>query len=115
SAQINMSSNIGTVVIGPDNSIYFTDTANFRIRKIDPNGTISTIAGNGTQGFDGDGGPAILARISQPVGIFIANDGGFYFADSSNNRIRRISVDGMIATVAGNGSPGSGSNIGDNG
>src|SRR5271156_6961349 len=67
--------------------------------------TISTIAGNGTTGFAGDGGPASSSQLSFPGGIAIDSSGNIYIADSGNNRIRKIS-NGTITTVAGNGTAG---------
>jgi RHS repeat-associated protein len=89
------------VAIGPDGSVYIADTNNSRIRRIGPNGIITTVAGNGVSGFSGDGGPAIQASIDYPRGIAVAADGSFYFSES--NRIRRVGPDGIITKVAGNG------------
>jgi RHS repeat-associated protein len=87
-----------------DGSIYLTDMNNYRIRRIDPNGIISTIAGTGVQGFSGDGGPATQAQISQVGDLVPAPDGNVYFMDMfPNNRIRRIGTDGIITTIAGTG------------
>ncbi len=91
--------------------MYISDQANQRIRMIDANGIISTIAGNGMPGYSGDGGPAVDAQISSPIGqaaapagrIFVLGDGTLYIADTGNNRVRRIGTDGIITTVAGNG------------
>jgi uncharacterized protein (TIGR03437 family) len=88
----------------PDSAgnLYIADTRNSRIRKVGANGTINTFAGNGSFDFSGDGGPATSAVLSPPTGIAVAG-GNIYFADSGNNRIRRIAANGVIATVAGNG------------
>jgi RHS repeat-associated protein len=87
-----------------DGSVYISDQINQRIRRIDPNGIITTIAGTGTQGFSGDGGPATQAQISYPGDLVVTPDGNLYFPDQfPNNRIRRISPDGIITTIAGNG------------
>jgi hypothetical protein len=80
------------------------DSANHRIRRI-ASGTITTIAGNGTQGFAGDGGAATAAELDTPSGLAIAADGRVYIADTHNNRIRAIALDGTISTVAGIGAP----------
>jgi sugar lactone lactonase YvrE len=70
-------------------NLYIADTINHRIRRVDAStGLISTIAGNGLNGFSGDGGPAIDAEISFPVGIAVDGSGRVYFADENNNRIR---------------------------
>ena len=72
-----------------DGNLYIADTINHRIRRVDAStGLISTIAGNGVNGFSGDGGPAIDAEISFPVGIAVDGSGRVYFADENNNRIR---------------------------
>lgn len=91
------------VAIGADGSIYFADTSNHRIRRVSPDGTINTVAGSGTAGYSGDGGPAIAARISRPTGLAVGGDGSVVFADAGNNRIRRVTPDGLINTVAGTG------------
>ncbi|MFN0140175.1 MAG: RHS repeat-associated core domain-containing protein [Pyrinomonadaceae bacterium] len=87
----------------PDGSVYLSDMLNQRIRRIDPNGIITTIAGNGTIGFSGDGGPATQAQLNFPGDIVAAPDGNVYFIDQDNNRIRRIGPDGIISTYAGTG------------
>lgn len=87
----------------PDGSIYLSDMLNQRIRRIDPNGIITTIAGNGTIGFSGDGGLATQAQLNYPGDIVGAPDGNVYFIDQDNNRIRRIAPDGTISTYAGTG------------
>ena len=82
-------------------NLYIADTLNLRIRKVS-NGVITTIAGNGTYGSDGDGGPATSAQLNMPYGIAVDTAGNIYIADESNNRIRKVSK-GVITTVAGNG------------
>ena len=89
------------IAVGPDGSVYVVEKFVHRIRRIAPNGTIALVAGTGVAGFSGDGGPATQARLSQPHGIAVAPDGTIYFADTQNNRIRRIRPDGIINTVAG--------------
>lgn len=84
-------------------NIYFSDTGNQRIRKIDSAGIISTIAGTGTAGYSGDGDNALVANINSPNGIALDATGNLYFADTLNHRIRKIDVAGIITTVAGNG------------
>lgn len=80
---------------------YISDGGNQRIRKIDKTGTISTVAGNGTAGYAGDGGPAINSLISTPRGIAVDRKGNVYFAENTNHCIRVISASGMINTFAG--------------
>jgi sugar lactone lactonase YvrE len=96
------------LAIGSDGSILFAD-GGVRVRKIDPTGKISTVAGNGTTPFCGDGGPALSACIN-PSGISLAGtttNGMLYIADSVNNRIREVSFKtGIIKTVAGSGKAG---------
>lgn len=96
------------VSVDRSGTLYVTDTLNHRIRRIDPGGTITTLAGTGTAGGDGDGGPATVAHLSWPHGT--ALDPGetmLYVADSANHRIRRIDLaTGVISTVAGGPTPG---------
>lgn len=87
-------------------NLYFTDNDNWRIRKIDRHGIISTVAGNGECGFSGDGGPALKAALSYPLGIAVDRAGGIYFSDSGNQRIRKIDARGVISTIAGSGKAG---------
>ena len=91
------------IAIAPDGTLYIADTANHRIRRVGPDGSIYTIAGTGTSGFFGDGGPAIEAKLVQPVGLALGPDGSLYLADSGNRRVRRVSTSGIITTVAGGG------------
>ncbi|HET6550606.1 MAG TPA: hypothetical protein VFG79_19230 [Solirubrobacter sp.] len=79
------------------------DTGNHRIRRVDTAGTITTIAGTGTAGFSGDGGPATSARLDAPQGVAVQVDGSIVIADTANNRIRAIAADGTIRTIAGTG------------
>ncbi|MDH3724396.1 MAG: PKD domain-containing protein [Thermoleophilia bacterium] len=92
--------------VGADGSVYIGDTSNNRVRKLSPDGTISTLAGNGTQGFSGDGGAAIAAQLRLPVQVAAASDGSVLIADYLNQRVRKISPDGIITTVAGTGATG---------
>jgi sugar lactone lactonase YvrE len=93
-------------------NVYFADTGNQRIRKISTSGTITTVGGNGTAWFSGDGGPATSAQIWNPLGLALDASGNIYFADNINQRIRKISTSGIITTVAGNGTAGFGSDGG---
>jgi S1-C subfamily serine protease/streptogramin lyase len=83
--------------------IYFADWGNQRVRKILTDGTIQLVAGNGTKGFSGDGGPAERASLDNPYGIDCGPDGSLYLSEYGNRHVRRISPDGVIATVAGDG------------
>ncbi|MBW2292551.1 MAG: hypothetical protein JRG94_09590 [Deltaproteobacteria bacterium] len=95
------------VSVGPDGSVYIADPGNFRIRRVDPDGIISTFAGNGEQGSGGDNGPATQAQFSRALlGVDAAPDGSVYIADSFNHKIRRVDPDGIITTFAGIGGSG---------
>ncbi len=91
------------VAIDTSGVIYIADSANHRIRKVTTGGVISTIAGTGTAGYSGDGGAATSAQLNTPRGLAVDASGNIYVADTSNNRIRRISSGGVISTVAGTG------------
>jgi sugar lactone lactonase YvrE len=93
------------VAVDSGGNLYIADLGNFRIRKVSPGGTISTVAGNGTFGFSGDGGPATSAQLSAE-GIALDQTGNLYIADISNRRVRKVSPAGIITTVAGTGTPG---------
>ena len=95
----------GVAVDGAGN-LYIADTGNHRIRRVNPSGTITTIAGIGGNGFSGDGGPAGTARLSSPSGLALDAAGNLYIADTGNHRIRRVDPSGTITTVAGTGQPG---------
>ena len=94
------------VLSSPDGSLYIADTLNNRIRRVGPDGIINTVAGNGSQGFSGDGGPATAAQLSRPRAVELGTDGSLYIADTENHRIRRVGPDGIITTVAGTGAGG---------
>ncbi|QNP66223.1 RICIN domain-containing protein [Streptomyces genisteinicus] len=87
-------------------TLYVVDAGNHRVRKITADGTISTVAGNGTPGFAGDGGPATAARLNLPLGVAVDGTGAVYVAEYHNHRVRRIAADGTISTVAGTGAAG---------
>ncbi len=83
--------------------VYVADADDHRVRKISTDGNIYTIAGNGFAGFSGDGGPAAAAQLNSPYGLCLDRSGNLYIADLGNARVRRISPDGSITTVAGGG------------
>jgi len=87
-------------------NLFIADTDNRRIRKVDTNGIITTVAGNGIYGFSGDGGAAINARLSYPLGVAVDGFGNVFVADANNSRIRKVDTNGIITTVAGNGNSG---------
>jgi uncharacterized protein (TIGR03437 family) len=103
SAQIN-----GPFGVAVDSSgnLYIADTGNEVVRKVSPDGTISTVAGTGTRGYLGDGGAARDAWLNGPEGVAVDAAGTLYIADTFNGRIRRVGTDGVISTVAGVGSIG---------
>ena len=94
-----------SVVVDGSNNIYVADYGNSRIRKIDNNGFISTIAGNGSSGASGDGGKSTSAGMD-PFDIAMDKSGNFYVADRANNRIRKFTPGGNISTIVGTGSAG---------
>ena len=89
----------------PDGGFLVDDSGNARIRRVRPDGTITTVAGNGIVGYAGDGGPAVDAEVSAVHNIAPA-PGGFLIADTGNDRIRLVRSDGTIATIAGSGTRG---------
>jgi sugar lactone lactonase YvrE len=96
-----------SVALDGSGNLYIADLLNNRIRKVAPNGTISTVAGNGSEGFSGDGGPATGASLRFPWGVAVDAAGTVYIADSYNHRIRQVSANGSISTIAGSELPGS--------
>jgi sugar lactone lactonase YvrE len=95
-----------SVAVDAAGRLYIADSPNERIRMVDRAGRITTVAGVGSAGFSGDGGPATAAKLNYPKGIEIGADGLLYIADSLNHRIRRVNGSGIITTVAGTGTPG---------
>src|ERR1700674_2234196 len=95
-----------SVLFDANGNLYIGDRDNGAIRKVTPDGTITTFVGTGTRGYGGDGGPAIRAQLDQPEGMVFDAAGNLYFADSANNRIRRVDARGTITTIAGTGSTG---------
>jgi YD repeat-containing protein len=91
------------VAVDAAGNIFIADYGNNRIRKVDASGIITTVAGTGTSGYSGDGGPATEARLNYPDGIAVDAAGNIFIADYGNNRIREVDTSGIITTVAGNG------------
>lgn len=92
---------------GPDGSLYVVDTYNDRVRKIAPDGTITTVAGNGVHGYNGDEIAATDAALAWPHDLFVDDQGDIFIADSNNQRIREVTPDGIIHTIVGTGVSGS--------
>ncbi len=90
------------LAVDPANNIYFADLFPYRIRRISPDGVITTVAGNGQNTATGDGGPATQASIGQPYGVAVDGAGNLYIADNLNHVVRRVTPQGIITTVAGN-------------
>ena len=98
------------IALGKDGSLYIADSSNQRVRKVNPSGIITTIAGNGwyakSRGhwaayFSGEGVPATKATLNAPQGVAVGPDGSIYIADSENHRVRKVDRTGIIRTVAG--------------
>lgn len=94
------------LAIGPDGSVYIADSGNHVIRRVTPDGFIETVAGDGSAGYSGDGGPAIGAQLNNPVDVAVSNHGDLFIADRYNNRVRWVGPDGIITTLAGTGDAG---------
>jgi uncharacterized protein (TIGR03437 family) len=91
------------IAVDRSGNVYIADAALHQVRKIATDGSIQTVAGTGVAGFAGDGGPASAALLNQPYGLAIDPTGNLYIADLGNARVRKVSVDGAIQTVAGGG------------
>jgi sugar lactone lactonase YvrE len=89
------------IALDAGGNLYVTEWPDSRIRKVTPSGMISTFAGAGTRGFSGDGGPATQAQLNCPWGLALDEGGDLYVADDQNLRVREITRDGMITTIAG--------------
>ena len=94
-----------TLSVAPDGSVLIAEPLGNRIRRIDPLGIITTVAGTGVPGFNGDGGPAAAAQLNAPRGVTADGAGNIFIADSDNNLIRRVDRYGTITTIGGNGKP----------
>jgi uncharacterized protein (TIGR03437 family) len=92
----------GGVAVDASGNLFIADNYNYRIRKVPASGIITTVAGNGTGGFSGDGGQATSAELAL-VGVAVDASGNLFIADAGNNRIRKVSAGGIITTVAGDG------------
>lgn len=101
----NLNVPLGVAVDGKGN-VYIADSENHRIRRVTPAGIITTVAGNGTAGFSGDGGPATAAQLNRPWDVAVDAAGDIFIADYNNSRIRVVNTAGVITTVAGGIGPG---------
>ncbi len=95
--------NAPDVAVDAAGNLYIAQPDNHRVRKVRPDGIITTVAGSGVSRFSGDGGPATSASLAFPLGVAVDAAGNLYIADSGNSRVRRVSLSGVISTVAGNG------------
>ena len=91
-----------SIFLDGNGRLYIAEWGAHRVRVVGDDGIISTVAGNGEPGFDGDGGPAKEASLNNPNGLFVTSEGDVYFSDLSNDRVRRVR-NGIIETIAGNG------------
>ncbi len=94
------------VAVDAAGNLYIADRGNERIRRVDATGRITTIAGTGVRGYDGDDKPATSAQLNDPLGVAVDASGNVYVADTFNNRIRRVDATGLITTIAGTGEAG---------
>ncbi len=92
-----------SVAVDGAGNLYIADSSNYRVRRVDASGVITTVAGTGERGFSGDGGLAVEAEFDSIVDVAVDGEGNLYIADSTNNRIRRVDTYGIITTVAGTG------------
>lgn len=91
------------LAVDQSGNVYIDEWLGQRVRKVDTNGIISTVAGTGAQGFSGDGGPATKATLSLPIDVAVDRRGDVYIADLENGRIRMVDTSGVIHTIAGTG------------
>jgi uncharacterized repeat protein (TIGR03803 family) len=94
------------VAVDSTGNLFIADMYNLRIREVGTNGIIITVAGNGTQGYSGDGGAATNAEMYSPEGVAVDATGNLFIADTDNEAIREVGTNGIITTVAGNGTYG---------
>jgi hypothetical protein len=95
----------GNLFFSEAGDVFGTNTG-YRVRKVDTNGIISTVAGSDGRGFAGDGGPATQARLNTPLGVAVDSAGNLFFTEKGNLRVRKVDANGIITTVAGGGTKG---------
>jgi DNA-binding CsgD family transcriptional regulator/sugar lactone lactonase YvrE len=100
SAQLNSPK---ALAIDPDGDVFIADTGNNRVREVDPKGKIFTVAGTGDAGYSGDGERAVRARLNAPTGLAVGFGSSLFIADTLNHRVRMVTSEGVISTVAGTG------------
>jgi len=91
------------IALDREENIYISDTESNRVRKVDNDGIIHTVAGSGKHGYSGDGGPTTKAALEDPVGLALDGEGSVFFSDHHNNVVRKIDRNGKITTAAGTG------------
>jgi sugar lactone lactonase YvrE len=94
------------LALDADGNLFIAETRSHAVRKLDTHGTITLVAGTHMGGRDGDGGPALAAKLHQPYGLAVDDDGTLYIADRGNFQVRRVTTDGIIDTIAGTGEKG---------
>ncbi|MEJ2545758.1 MAG: hypothetical protein P8Y99_16975, partial [Calditrichaceae bacterium] len=94
------------IALDREGNIFFADSSNHRIRKVDNSGIITTVAGTGESGFSGDGGQAVDAMLYYPTGVALDSDGSIYISAEYDYHIRKVDANGIITTVAGTGTAG---------
>lgn len=93
------------IFVNTSGAVFIADRFNYKVRKVDTLGVISTVAGNGAFGFSGDGGQATSANLAFPSAVYVDANGHILIADRDNHRIRSVDPSGVISTIAGNGLP----------
>ena len=94
------------VAVDRAGNLFIADRGNYRVRKVDSAGVITTVVGTGRFGFSGDGGPAVNAQLYEPSGVAVDDAGNLFIADRVDNRIRKVDSSGVISTIAGMGEEG---------
>jgi sugar lactone lactonase YvrE len=94
------------LALDDEGSLFISDSGRHRVLKLGPEGRLRTVAGTGTAGFSGDGGPATAAQLNGPWGLAVDLHGNLSIADAANHRVRRVTPAGIISTMAGAGIPG---------